>query len=195
MAVRGCLKGRVKIMNTTLNQMSFMTVIWLFPVALALHEAEEWSILGWQQRNFVNLPPKTNASIRTTLVFVTLLGFLWTAFAAISNNPKIAALMILLFAVIGFLNSLQHLFYTLYFRQYAPGVIMSVVFLLPISVYLTARAIQENLVPVIYAVVLGILVILGLIQTMKAGNTFIPAFRAISHFGIALSKWLRIPGF
>jgi len=172
--------------------MSFLTAIWLLPVALALHEAEEWNILGWQQRNFINLPAKTNTSIRTVLVFVTLLGFLWTALAPLPNNPHIAAFMVLPFTAIGFLNALQHLFYTMYFRQYAPGVITSVVLLLPISGYLTAKAIQENLVPVGYVVALGILAMLGLIQTMEAGNTLIPAFRAISHFGMALSKWLHI---
>lgn len=78
---------------------------------------------------------------------------------------------------------------TLYFRQYAPGVITSVVLYLPIVGYLTARAIEENLVPVAYVVVLVLLVIIGLIQTMKAGNTFTPAFRAISQVGMALATW------
>jgi hypothetical protein len=172
--------------------MSFLTAIWLLPIVLALHEAEEWNILGWQQRNFVNLPAKTNASIRTTLVLITLLGFLWTALAALSHNPTNTAFMLLPFAGIGFLNSLQHLFYTVYFRQYAPGVITSLVLLLPITCYLTFKAIQENLVPVVYVLALGLLVILGLVQTMKAGNNFTPAFRAISHFGLALSRWLHI---
>ncbi len=45
--------------------MSFLTAIWLLPVALLLHEAEEWNILRWEQRNFVNLPAKTNVSVRT----------------------------------------------------------------------------------------------------------------------------------
>ena len=179
-------------MFTTLNQMSFLTAIWLMPFALALHEAEEWNILRWEQRNFVNLPPKTNGGVRAFLVFFTLFGFLWTALAALPNNPKIAAFVFLPFAAGAFLNALQHLFYTIYFRQYAPGVITSVGLYLPISSYLTVRAIQENLVPVVYVVVLGILAILGLIQTMKAGNTFIPAFRAFSHFGMAFSKWLHI---
>lgn len=169
--------------------MPFLTAIWLLPVAVALHEAEEWNILGWYHRNFVNLPAKTHASIRTFLVFLTLLGFLWTALAALPNNPTIAAFVVLPFAAGAFLNALQHLFYTLYFRQYAPGVITSVVLYLPIVGYLTARAIEENLVPVAYVVVLVLLVIIGLIQTMKAGNTFTPAFRAISQVGMALATW------
>ena len=177
---------------TFLNHMPFLTAIWLLPIALALHEAEEWNILPWEQRNFVNLPVKTHASVRTFLAFFTLFAFLWTALAVVLNNPTIAAFLILLLAAGGFFNALQHLFYTIYFRQYAPGIITSVVLSLPISGYLTARAIQENLVPVVYVVALGLVVIFGLIQTVKAGNTFIPPFRVISHIGMALSKWLNI---
>lgn len=172
--------------------MSFLTAIWLLPVALVLHEAEEWNILRWEQRNFVNLPAKTNIGVRTFLVVFTGFGFLWTALAALPNNPTIAAFVFLPFAAGAFLNALQHLFYTMYFRQYAPGVITSVVLYLPIVGYLTARAIEDNLVPVAYVVVLVILTILGLIQTMKAGNTVTSAFRAISHIGIVLSKWLHL---
>ena len=180
-------------MFTFLNQMSFLTAIWLLPFALALHEAEEWNILRWYQRGlFVNLPAKTNTSIRTVLVFVTLFGFLWTALAALPNNPTIAAFVLLPFAAFAVLHALQHLFYTMYFRQYVPGVITSVVLFLPISGYLTARAIEENLVPVVYVVVLVILTIPVLIQTIKAGNTFPPMFRAFSHIGMVLSKWLHI---
>jgi len=59
--------------------------------------------------------------------------------------------------------------------------------------YLTARAIEEHLVPVAYVVVLVILAILSLVQTMKAGNIVTPPFPAMSHIGMALSKWLHIP--
>lgn len=179
-------------MFTVLNHMSFLTAIWLLPLALALHEAEEWNILGWEQRNFVNLPAKTQTSVRTFLVFFTLFGFLWTALAALPHNPKIAAFVFLPFAAGAFLNALQHLFYTMYFRQYAPGVITAVVLYLPIVGYLTARALEENLVSAVYVVALAILTILGLIQTVKAGNTVTLAFEAISHIGVALSKWLHI---
>ena len=173
--------------------MSFLTAIWLLPVALLLHEAEEWNILRWEQRNFVNLPAKTNVSVRAFLVVFTLFGFLWTALAALPSNPTIAAFVLLPFAAGAFLNALQHLFYTMYFRQYAPGGITSVVLYLPIVGYLTGRAIQENLVPVAYVVVLVIPTILGLIHTIKAGNRVTPPFRAMSDLGMAFSKWLHLP--
>jgi len=169
--------------------MPFLTAIWLLPIAVVLHEAEEWNILRWEQRNFINLPAKTDRSIRVFLVLFSLFGILWTALAALPNNPTIAAFMSLPFAAGAFWKALQRLFYTVRFRQYAPGVVTAVVFYLPIAGYLTARAIEEDLVPAAYVLVLGVLAILGLIQTMKAGNTFSPFFRVIT----ALSKWLRIP--
>ena len=178
--------------NAQPKPVSYLTAIWLLPMALALHEAEEWSILPWEQRNFVNLPAKTDASVRTFLMFFTLFGFLWTAVAALTNNPTLAAFVLLPFAAGAFLNALQHLFYVVYFKQYAPGVITSVVLYLPIVGYLTARAIEENLVPLVYVVVLVILTILGLVQTIKAGNTVTAPFRAISDWGMALSKRLNI---
>lgn len=139
------------------------------------------------------MPVKTNTGVRTFLVFLTLLAFLWTALAALTNDPKIAAFVLFPFATGAFLNVLQHIFYTIYFRQYAPGLITSVVLVLPTVVYLTGRALGEDLVPVAYVAVLMVLAILGLIQTMRAGNTFTPAFLAISHFGMALAKWLHLP--
>lgn len=171
--------------------MSFLNAIWLLPIAIAIHEAEEWNILNWEQRNFVNLPTKTNASVRTFLVFFTLFGFLLTALIALPNNPKFAAFVLLPYAAGAFLNALQHIFYTIYFQQYAPGLITSILLYLPVTGYLTARAIGENLVPVVYVLALLILTILGLVQTIKAGNTFIPFFRAVSSFGLAISKWLH----
>lgn len=172
--------------------MSFLTAIWLLPFAVALHEAEEWNILPWYQRNFVNLPAKTNTSIRTFLVAFTLFGFLFTAFATLPRDPKIAAFVILPFVAGACLNALQHLFYTVYFKQYAPGVVTSVFLYLPLSGYLTFRALEENLVPVGYVLLLAILVAIALIQTIQAGNTFTPMFHAISRLGMALSKWLHI---
>lgn len=174
--------------------MSFLTAIWLLPIALAIHEAEEWNVLPWEQRHFVNVPAKTPASVRTMLVVITLFGFLWTAAAAWPDNPTLAAFILLPGAAGAVLNALQHLFYTMYFRQYVPGVMTSTLLLLPISGYLTARAIDENLVPVAYVAVLGVLAVLGLIHTVKAGNTFPSLFRAMSPFGMALSRWLHLPG-
>jgi len=58
-----------------LSHLDFLQVVWLLPIAFALHEAEEWWILGWYERNFVDLTAKTNTSIHTFLVFASMVGF------------------------------------------------------------------------------------------------------------------------
>jgi hypothetical protein len=57
---------------------------------------------------------------------------------------------------------------------------------------LVLRALQEHLVPPGYVAALLALVVLGLIQTMKEGNTFGPFFRAVSRFGMSISRHLHI---
>ncbi|HEY5901815.1 MAG TPA: HXXEE domain-containing protein, partial [Anaerolineales bacterium] len=160
--------------------------------AVALHEAEEWNILEWEQRNFVNVPPKTRASTRTFLVFFSLLGFLLTGMAVLLGSPKLAAWIVLAFAAGASLNALQHVYYAVLFRQYAPGVITAILLCVPTCSYLVLRALQEHLVPPGYVAALLAVVVLGLIQTMKEGNTFGPFFRAVSQSGMILAKWLHI---
>jgi hypothetical protein len=173
--------------------MPFLAAVWLLPAAVALHEAEEWNILAWEQRHFVNVPSKTQASTRTFLVFFSLMGFLLTGVAVLPGSPRLAAWIVLAFAAGASLNALQHIFYLVFFKEYAPGVITAVLLILPVSGYLMVRAIEENLIPIGYVAALSALVVLGLIQTIRAGNTFIPFFKAVSQFGLLLARLLHIP--
>jgi len=93
-------------------------------------------------------------------------------------------------AAVAFQNALQHVFWLIYFREYAPGVVTSVLLLIPMVCYLTARAVQQGYVPAWYVVALAVLIVPGLIQTARAGNRLTPQFRAIHNFSVALSKWL-----
>jgi hypothetical protein len=67
---------------------------------------------------------------------------------------------------------------------------LTAIWLLPVA--LTFHE-AENLVPVVYVMMLVRLTVPTLIQTIKAGNTFIALFRAISHIGMTVSNWLYIP--
>ncbi len=78
----------------------FTTLIWLIPVAIALHEFEKWNIIHWYHRNFVDLPNKASTTTRTFLVFMTVLGFVWTVLALIPNDPKTAYIISPLAAVL-----------------------------------------------------------------------------------------------
>lgn len=174
-----------------LGSLSFLDALWLFPVAVAIHEAEEWNVVKWYERNYTGLPPMTDKSARLSLAFVTVVGFIWSAVAILTRNPAVAAFVLLPAMTFVFLNALQHIFWVFYFRQYAPGVITSALLLIPVIGYLTVRAVQQHYAPIWY--VIGLIVIFvapGFVQTVRAGNTITPPMRAIHQVGITLSSKL-----
>jgi hypothetical protein len=75
------------------KQVDFIAGLWVFIVAFALHEAEEWNIMRWYQRNYVDLPPTTDRAARTWIVFISMVGLVWCTAAALPGNPTIAVLI------------------------------------------------------------------------------------------------------
>jgi hypothetical protein len=177
---------------TALEQIGFQGTWWLFLFAFVLHEAEEWNISKFEHRNFEGLPSAaTDRSARMWIAFISVVGLIWCAVATLPGNPTIAAWVILPAIAIALQNALQHVYWSFYFRQYAPGVITSVLLLIPLGCYVIARAVQQGYVPIWYAAVLAVLPVLGLAQTVKAGNKMTPLIRAINNIGITLSERIR----
>jgi hypothetical protein len=170
-----------------LERLDFLTVLWLFPIAVAVHEAEEWNIVRWYEQNFANLPPLTDKGARAWLVFSSLLGFVWTGIAVLPAHPAVAAFVLLLAFALMLQNGLQHIYYLFYFRHYAPGVVTTMILLIPTISYLTARAVQEGHVPFWYAILFVVLAIPNLVQTVQARNTMPPSLHAVHRFGAALA--------
>jgi hypothetical protein len=84
-------------------------------------------------------------------------------------------------------NALQHLYWLVAFRDHAPGVITSVVLLIPVIVFMGLVALAQDLLPLWYAVLMLALVLAGLVQTVRARNRLRPAFRVINRLG-----WLLV---
>ena len=61
----------------------FRRLVWLAPVALAIHESEEWNILRWYHEHWNNVGDLSNRIVRTWLVFYSVLGLVVT-FALLS---------------------------------------------------------------------------------------------------------------
>ena len=127
-----------------LAHVDFLKVLWIFPVVVTFHELEEWNIIRWYQQNFVNLPQLTNKGIRAWIVFSSILGFLWTGIAVLTNDPNIAALVLVVAFALMLQNGFQHIYYFFYFRRYAPGMITSILLLFPTIGYITTRADQQG---------------------------------------------------
>ena len=76
-----------------------LRILWLLPVAFALHELEEWNILRWYHENWTNMQPEqmSPAIVQAWLGFITLLGFAWTFVGTRLPNPRLAAHVVMFF--------------------------------------------------------------------------------------------------
>ncbi len=170
-----------------LGRLDFVNTLWLFFLIFVAHELEEWNIDRFERRNFVGLPPAaTDRSARMWIAFVVVVGLIWCAVATLPGNPTIAAWVILPAITIMLQNALQHVYWSFYFRQYAPGVLAAALLLIPLCCYVAARAVQY--VPIWYAAVWVIVLVLESAQTVRAGNKMTPIIRAINNIGIMLAN-------
>jgi hypothetical protein len=176
---------------SVLENLGFLGALWLFLLVFVLHEAEEWNITRFEHRNFVGLPSAATAkSARMWIVFICAVGLIWCAVATVSGSPTIAAWVFLPAVIVALGNALQHVYWSAYFRQYAPGVITAVVLLIPLGTYVIATALRKGYVPMWYVAVWGVFIGLVLVQTVRAGNTMTPFVRAVYKIGNGLSDRL-----
>ena len=101
-----------KIYHTLVGQFAslpFRKIIWIVPVAFTFHEMEEGNIMPWWLVHFSNATVISDLALRTWLVFITLIGFLWTGIACLLPTVRATGLMVFpFFVMIPFSNSLQH---------------------------------------------------------------------------------------
>jgi len=171
---------------TAVAQIDFLSLLWLFLIAFVVHEAEEWNITRFERRNFVGVTPTiTERNARMWIRIVCVVGLVWCVAATLPGNPVAAAYLFLPAIALACGNALQHVFWTFYFRQYAPGVITAVSLLIPTGCYVAVRAVRQGYVPLWYAALLAVLIVPPLVHTVRAGNEMTPPIRAI----YALGNW------
>jgi hypothetical protein len=83
---------------------------------------------------------------------------------------------------------LQHIYHALYFRQYVPAVITSIVFVVPSIAYLFIRALQDRLVPFWYVSLLILGVLVGLVPVIIAGKKLTGEFLLFHNMGMSLAR-------
>lgn len=153
--------------------MSRDRLVWLVPILLALHQAEEAMFFprylpfvlsrlprGWQ----VVAGAVTAGQVRIALVIVTVLAVVIAWWSHRRPESRAALWALLLVQATMLANAVWHVgAAVVLFRGYAPGVVTAVLLTLPFSIYLLRRAVREQVLspPALWALLPAAIVVHG----------------------------------
>lgn len=156
------------------NLSRLRSAIWLLPAALAVHEFEEWNILGWYRANWVNLDAgtMTELSVHVWLFFLSALGFLVTWAAPASLGLRRGARLVVLpaFVIVILGHAGAHIFWTVRFGSYAPGVVTSVLLIIPATLFVLRLASRLQVAGRSYCGLLLLGALVPVAAAVRAGN-------------------------
>jgi hypothetical protein len=171
----------------------FIPLIWVFLIFTIIHEFEEWNINAFERRHFYGVPDHaTDRSARGVIAFVCTVGAFWCVAAALSGNPAVAAWIILPAFFFMVMNAFQHVYWSVLFRRFAPGIVSAVLLIIPFGAYMIVRAVVQGYAPAWYAAVWGVLFATVWVHTVRAGSEMTHFIRAVYAVGHWISE--RIPG-
>jgi len=174
-------------MRDILLSLNFKAIIWVIPVILMLHEFEEWNILEWYDSTFQGSVPSNKLGARLWMVLVGVTGFMITAVSVLLPGARITAIIMVLLAVVTAANGLQHIYWTIAFKKYAPGVVFATIGLAA-GLFVCITALVQSLVPLYFIILLYIPVTYIMVQTVKAGNTLTKEIYRVHKFSLKLEK-------
>ncbi|CAM2858771.1 HXXEE domain-containing protein [Paenibacillus sediminis] len=142
--------------------LSIHTVIWLFPIAFMFHDLEEIVMVeSWMKRNRAHLynllsarmvnVMERNFSMSTAsfavAVSVMLIGVSYAAVSAgLSVDHGGSMLPFAGALAVFFLHAFTHIGQAIYVQRYTPGVLTSIIIVLPYSVYAYYRLFGDSLI-------------------------------------------------
>ncbi|MCP4130184.1 MAG: HXXEE domain-containing protein [bacterium] len=162
-----------------LKSLPLRTIVWVFPVIFLFHELEEWNIMEWYNRFYIDMPPSTDLSVRIWMIGIGITGFLLTGLALRFKNTKITAYLMVPLIAFTVSNGLQHIYWLFLFKAYAPGVIFGGFLGVTAGIYLIYRTVREDLVKAWFPVLFVPYIVHVMAGTVQAGNTLSPSIRAI----------------
>jgi hypothetical protein len=130
------------------TEMSFQHLLWLFPIVVTLHNAEEaiW-LPSWSKRAVLWHNPVTPGSFRFAVAVLTVLAFAITWLSAESGKQTVWTYLAFGCMAVTLANVLiPHIALTLMLRSYMPGVATAVALNLPVLSLLMVFAVREGYV-------------------------------------------------
>lgn len=176
-------------MGNILGLHNVLDYLWFIPIVFSIHEFEEWDILKWYRKYYRDLPESTNISIRIHIVVLSLVSFLLTYLAYILNETFLYSLIVAFLTAFIFLNTVQHIIWTVQLRVYSPGLvtgILSIFGTILINVELVQNT-QFN--PLFYGI--NIFTILPIRETLRVKGEMTAEVRKVHLFFIRIEKMLR----
>jgi Protein of unknown function with HXXEE motif len=94
------------------------------------------------------------------------------------------------FTFFAFANALQHIYFAFYFRGYNPGVGTAVILIIPSMLYVTSRALQADLIPWWYVLIVYLPTIPAIGLVIRTGNEVPAVMHSIYGFSARLARAL-----
>jgi hypothetical protein len=175
------------------GQLPLRRLVWLLPLAFALHEVEEWNIVAWFQLHFTPRTELTDAGARTLLVAFSFGAFAYTGLASLLPTRRMLLAVLGFFIVAGVGNALAHVFWWLHFGAYAPGVATAGLLVIPLTAWISLRAVREEQVSAWIVAALYLLALVPLAGVARAGARLSAEQIALHALGARLGAWLWGP--
>lgn len=151
-------------------EIRFSRLVWLLPTAFAIHEAEEWFILDWYRAYWQNVGNLTVTTVRTWLVFASLVGFALTGLASLLPVRWTAHVVALVFAF-PFLHSFLHIYWVFNFGAYSPGGVTAILMLIPAFVGVMGYAVRHRLAHWWFVVLVCAINLPRVVMAIRLGDT------------------------
>lgn len=160
----------------------FQLLVWLFPIAITIHNLEEaiwlpkWTLSAGRWH-----PPVAPFVFRFAVAVLTLLAYLAALLAWLGGQNSVGAYLVTGYALAMLLNvALPHLVATVATKRYVPGLATALVFNAPVTYALLQQALIEEYVAVKTVVWVGPLVVgavLGSVPVLFAAGRWIASGR------------------
>ena len=120
-------------------------LLWMFPIALTLHNLEEavWLPAWSQHAGFWEIPVGAT-EFRIAAGLLAILAYAVTYWSIRTGKEAVGTYVLAGFVFAMLLNVIYHVAATLGLRQYAPGVVTAVLINLPVMWYLLLRVFREH---------------------------------------------------